>query len=364
VNESERSPRQAALPALVTAVAVGVLAAFVTVGGGAQMLNLAWGLWVTEILIFLGLPWAAVSSWGVDARRMSGADSGSTRSLAIGFALGALNYFAWAVPLMAAAQAVFPAKVVKLFASSTLFEHQTPLETAVLVAGVGLAAPVCEEFLFRGVLLRGLMERFPPPTAVVITALMFAGFHLDPVGFLARFEMGVLFGLLAWRAGSLWPSAAAHAANNLVSSAIYFAAGADAEAEAPVWLPLTSLLVGNAALLLIARLARGKLRVPQPAAIVIGPPRPFLHLLAPWVLGGAVLLAGLLAVDLRGVKLGLFDATHPLPSEVRKNSALWELRAKARGGEVELQQYEAFRLSLADGGPSSSLDGGATGALR
>ena len=63
----------------------------------------------------------------------------------------------------------------------------------------------------------------PPgrPTAragLVTTAFVFSAFHLDPVGFLARFELGLLFGLFFFRTGSLWPGIAAHAANNLVST--------------------------------------------------------------------------------------------------------------------------------------------------
>ncbi|MEW5737799.1 MAG: type II CAAX endopeptidase family protein [Myxococcota bacterium] len=359
MNDLNTSPRRAALPALVTAVAVAVLAAFVTLGGVAQTLNLAWGLWVTEALVFLGLPWVVLTWWGVDSRRMAGADTGSGKSAALGFALGALNYFAWAVPLMAAAQAFFPAKVVELFDSSALFKHQTPVETALLVAGVGVAAPVCEEFLFRGVLQRGLMERLQPSTAIVVTSLVFAAFHFDPVGFLARFEMGVLFGLLAWRSGSLWPSVAAHAANNLVSSALFFASGGDTEGALPLWVPLTSLAVGNALLFLVARLAEGRLAAPQPAEIMVGERRPLLRLLGGWAAAWLLSSAVIIALDARGASLGLFDAMHPVPHEHRKDARLWELRGKARAGEAPVEEYRAYRISLAaDGGPPLAPDGG------
>ncbi|GMU59736.1 MAG: hypothetical protein AMXMBFR34_14990 [Myxococcaceae bacterium] len=363
--DDPRPPRQTALPVLVVAVAVGVLAAFVSVGALAQRLNLAWGLWVTEALIFLGLPYVVLSRWGVDPARMSGADTGTAKGVGLAFTLGALNYFAWAVPLMAAAQAFFPKRVVELFDSSAIFKHQTPVELAVLVAGVGVAAPVCEEFLFRGVLQRGLMGKLQPPAAIVVTALVFAAFHLDPVGLLARFEMGVVFGLLAWRSGSLWPSVAAHAANNLVSSALFFASGGDTEEQLPLWIPLACLAVGNALLFLVARLSRGKLDSPRPAELVLGERRSFFRLAAPWLLGAVLALGFLLAVDARGVRLGVFDALHPLLGDARKDPALWELRGKARSGEVPLAEYEAFRKALAaDGGvglPLFSPDGGEGG---
>lgn len=349
---NDRPPRQAALPAVATALAVAVLAAFVTVGGAAQSLNLAWGLWFAEILISLALPWVMVARLGVAPARLTGVDAGGARLAGLGLLFGAVNYAAWAVPLMALAQAFFPAKVVELFDSSGVFKHQTPVETAIIVAGVGLAAPLCEEFFFRGVLQRALYEKFDPPTAIVITALVFAAFHLDPVGLLARFEMGVLFGLLAWRSGSLWPAIAAHSANNLVSTAIFFGTGAGNEGELPWQVPAAALLVGNAAMLGLLRLSRGRLASARPAEVVERPPPPWGRLLGPWLLFAGVMVAGLLAVDWRGVQLGLFDATHPLSSEQRKDEGLYPLRQRARRGQVPLEAYEAYRIRLQGEGPS------------
>jgi membrane protease YdiL (CAAX protease family) len=354
------------LPTRVATLALGVLAAFVTVGGVAQSLNLAWGLWFAEVFLFFGVPWVVLSRWGVDPARLSGLDTGTGRAVAFGFVVGALNYAAWAVPLMAAAQAVFPTRLVELFDSSTIFKHQSPLEIGVLLAGVGLAAPVCEELFFRGAVLRGLMARLPPPTAIVVTALVFAAFHLDPVGFLARFEMGVVFGLLAWRSGSLWPAIAAHAANNLVSSAIFLVAGKDADGDLPWWIPLLLLVVGNALLVAAVRFGAHVLASPRPAEFVLRPAQSVVRLVAPWLGAAIVLVAGLLLVDLRGARLGLIDASHPLPREQRKDEALWKLRAEARRGEASIEAYEAYRVKLGkEANPSPlPLSPGGEGAFK
>jgi len=367
VFEESSPPRPMGLSTRVTALAFGILAAFVTLGGLLQMLNLAWGLWCSELFVFLGLTWISVSRWGVDPARLSGLDAVTPRGLGFGLAAGALNYLAWAVPLMALAQAVFPRRVVELFDSSTIFKHQGPVETVLLVAGVGLAAPVCEELFFRGALQQGLMTKLPPPTAIVVSALVFAAFHLDPVGFLARFELGVVFGLLAWRGGSVWPAVAAHAANNLLSSAIFFAAGQDAEGELAWWVPTLTLLVGNAGLAALVRWGGRALENPRPAAVTPAPPRSLVRLVSPWLTAGALALGGLLLVDPRGVQLGLIDGKHPLGRDARKDEQLWKLRDQARRGEVGLDEYEAYRASL--GGtelprsPALAPDGGA-GALK
>jgi hypothetical protein len=44
--------------------------------------------------------------------------------------------------------------------------------------------------------------------------VVFAALHFDPVRFPAVLLLGVAFGWLTWRTGSIWPSALAHAVNN------------------------------------------------------------------------------------------------------------------------------------------------------
>ena len=54
----------------------------------------------------------------------------------------------------------------------------------------------------------------------LLGAVRFAVLHGDPVGMIARVELGALFGLLVLWTGSLWPAIAAHAANNLIGAAL------------------------------------------------------------------------------------------------------------------------------------------------
>jgi hypothetical protein len=82
------------------------------------------------------------------------------------------------------------------------------------IALLVVAAPLTEEPLFRGVILRGLLGRYTARRATVLAALLFAVFHLNPWQFLGAFVAGLLFGW--WRAatGSLVPGLACHALNN------------------------------------------------------------------------------------------------------------------------------------------------------
>jgi hypothetical protein len=94
---------------------------------------------------------------------------------------------------------------------------------AVLALGAGLLAPVVEELLFRGLLLRALMRRFDATTAVAISGTVFALLHLvDPslgtvVALPALATVGVVSGVLAVRTGDLSRSIMLHAGFNLVT---------------------------------------------------------------------------------------------------------------------------------------------------
>ena len=87
-------------------------------------------------------------------------------------------------------------------------------------------APVCEELTFRGYLQSTLALRRRPGAAIAAGALLFASLHLDPVRFPALLVLGGVFGWLTWRAGSVWPAVAAHAANNGLAAVLLLAFGA------------------------------------------------------------------------------------------------------------------------------------------
>ena len=105
------------------------------------------------------------------------------------------------------------------------------LHLALLALFAGLIAPVVEELLFRGLLLRALRRRFSPATAVAISALVFALAHpaLDPtwgtfVIVPALFGLGAVSGAVAVRRGDLSASIMLHIGFNFLTT---FSAVAD-----------------------------------------------------------------------------------------------------------------------------------------
>jgi membrane protease YdiL (CAAX protease family) len=73
---------------------------------------------------------------------------------------------------------------------------------------------ICEELLFRGVILTGLRRSFGPVAAVAVSALLFAALHASPWRFFPQLLLGVLLALLTLRSGSVLPAVVAHAAYN------------------------------------------------------------------------------------------------------------------------------------------------------
>jgi uncharacterized protein len=81
-------------------------------------------------------------------------------------------------------------------------------------AAVCLLAPVLEEMLFRGVILRGFLKRYPRWQAIAGSALLFGLAHLNLYQFFVGLVLGLLSGWLYERSRSLWPCIVLHGAYN------------------------------------------------------------------------------------------------------------------------------------------------------
>jgi len=82
---------------------------------------------------------------------------------------------------------------------------------------VGVLAGVSEEMLFRGAMLRMIVNtRLGTHLAVWIVAALFSAFHMQFFGFVPRLVLGVWLGYLLVWTRSLWVPIIAHALNNSI----------------------------------------------------------------------------------------------------------------------------------------------------
>ena len=86
---------------------------------------------------------------------------------------------------------------------------------------VGLLAPLAEEIVFRGAILRKLLDVLSPWKAIALSAFFFALIHMNPVQMPYAFVAGLLLGWMYWRTGSILPGMAFHWANNSTAYVIY-----------------------------------------------------------------------------------------------------------------------------------------------
>lgn len=103
------------------------------------------------------------------------------------------------------------------------FEHANGIEVPLFALGVVLLAPLAEELLFRGILLRSFARRTDPARAVFATALIFALVHVigDPDTYYyvpAFLLLGLVSGWRAMRTGNLSQSIMLHVGFNLLAS--------------------------------------------------------------------------------------------------------------------------------------------------
>jgi len=112
-----------------------------------------------------------------------------------------------------------------------------------------VVGPICEEAFHRGWLLTGLRARYSTRKAIVVSAAVFALFHLNPWQAVIAFPIGILFAWLVVRTGSLGPSILGHAVANATGdgvNAILRQMGySDASIQEMTYLPPVLLIAGG-----------------------------------------------------------------------------------------------------------------------
>jgi len=192
------------------AVVLGLYGMF---GTAAQAASPLLGLvWSQAFALLLPAFVAAAGSNLNPARALLLARRPALSAMALAPLIGAAAFLG-AGALMQLTSILLPASWLEIFDISRLFERP-PLERAALSVAAATMAPFCEEVAFRGWLLTALRTRHSTSAAVILSGLLFAVMHLDPVRFSALVALGVLYAWLTWRAGSVWPAVIAHATNN------------------------------------------------------------------------------------------------------------------------------------------------------
>lgn len=87
----------------------------------------------------------------------------------------------------------------------------------ILILTVAIVAPIYEEVIFRGILLKGMAKKINPAIALIISALFFALVHMNIPQGINAFLLGIVIGAIYLKTGSIYLSIFAHFTNNILA---------------------------------------------------------------------------------------------------------------------------------------------------
>lgn len=124
-----------------------------------------------------------------------------------------------------------------------------------MVVMVCVLAPVLEEMLFRGLVLRAFLQRYPRGPAIFASAILFGAAHLNLYQFVVGLVLGALLGWLYERTRSLVPCIGLHGCYN--AGVMWYATagrGTDAAPDGSAFGALAAFATSLPALLLLWRM--------------------------------------------------------------------------------------------------------------
>lgn len=92
--------------------------------------------------------------------------------------------------------------------------EEIAISPIVLILTVTVIAPIYEEVIFRGILLKGMASKINPILALVVSSLFFALVHLNVPQGINAFLLGLIIGAIYLNTGSIYLCIFAHFFNN------------------------------------------------------------------------------------------------------------------------------------------------------
>ncbi len=218
MNGNERSTREYPTPGVSIMVFIVSLILVVIIGSALQWYFLLPGLYVTEWVLILGPPLAFLWRKKVSLKE----------SLSLHFK-GSCIFFGilGGVGIHFVMEELFYVMedVLGPYPSVEFLEKAFPktwLEFVPWILAIGLSAGICEEVLFRGFIQNGLQKYWGALKAVVVAALLFGVFHLDPWRIPSAIVLGLLAGYLLVRTRSLYTAMILHGTSNTLGQVLAF----------------------------------------------------------------------------------------------------------------------------------------------
>lgn len=297
----------------------------VSVGAFLQSRSFSWGLLLTELLFIL-LP----TLWMLRHNKIDIRESGGLKKTRASLLLVAtlLGGGAWLVSSLVEILMVQLTGYIPPTPAGML--PTTSFQAALIFAGLVIAAPICEEFLFRGTIQPAYQKHTTRTLAILVPSLLFAFYHFRLQGLPALLLIAFLLGYTYWRTQSLTVTIVLHAANNFLAAMVLIRAGLFPTLE----LPFPSLPAGAfGILMLVVGLVLLQRLIPNPQMLVERDSEPVQ--LSKWKVLWPILLAALLfiVVAVQEISQTRSSASLTLNGEQLPVSAFWVYEIQHKGDE-------------------------------
>jgi membrane protease YdiL (CAAX protease family) len=80
-----------------------------------------------------------------------------------------------------------------------------------------IVAPICEELIFRGFILKKMLSKYGPVFSIVFSAILYAFIFVNAAGMIEAFALGLFLGIIFYISKSVLPGIIAHFLFNLLA---------------------------------------------------------------------------------------------------------------------------------------------------
>lgn len=113
---------------------------------------------------------------------------------------------------------VFPfVKMLQIYNPLITTFNKSTLQAPLFLLALTFIVPIMEEFIFRGVILGGLLKRYSSKTAILMSSILFGLSHLNIFQFIISFWLGLLVGYVYIRTRSICLCMLIHVLNDTLS---------------------------------------------------------------------------------------------------------------------------------------------------
>lgn len=312
-----------------------------SLGAWLQSISFSWGLLLTELLLILAPTIWLLRRNQIDLRSSAGLKKSRAPLTLVAVILGV---GAWLVTslveqIMVSITGYVPTSPAGIIPTTTF-------QALLIFLGFVVAAPICEEILFRGSIQPAYQNHTKLSLSILVPSLLFAFFHFRLQGLPALIIIALLLGFTYWRTQSLTFTMVMHAANNFVAFVVLIQEGLFPHIDLPFPSPSASafgILMVVAGLVLLQRLLPRPQTEKPPAQVKIFSLKIF------WPILLAFILFSIMAVQ--EVTAGIQQSSLKLEAQSLPVSAQWKYEIQHKGGEsigfAECQWHTSeFSLNL------------------